>query len=58
MTNQATQAVYASKHKHIWGRDAALRYAINQGVHPSLYRLACFLYVVDKLDNPIKPQAL
>jgi len=45
MTNQATVALWAAKHKHIWGRHAALRYVQRRSVHPSLYRLACQLEV-------------
>lgn len=41
MTQQAATAVTASMHKHIWGRDAAYRYAMKRGVSPRLYRIAC-----------------
>lgn len=43
MTNEAQQAIHAAKHKHIWGRHAALRYIQRRYIPIGLYRLACQL---------------
>jgi len=40
MTLHATLAVYAAKHAHIWGHDAARSFALTRGVSPRLYRIA------------------
>lgn len=43
MTEKAAQAIYAAKHKHIWGRYATLGYVRNHNIPLSAYRLVCQL---------------
>ena len=40
MTNQATNAIIAAKFRHTWGSEASRKFCANNGVHPTLYRIA------------------
>jgi hypothetical protein len=43
--SQAQHAIHAARHRHIWGKVAARKYAMRHGVL-SAYRLACQLEAV------------
>ena len=52
-TDQAKNAIRAAKHRKQWGRAAARAFCYNRGVHPSLYRLACQLEAITKLQGEL-----
>lgn len=49
-SEEARNAIRAAKHRKQWGREAARKFCHNRGVHPSLYRLACQLEAIAKLQ--------
>ena len=50
-TDQARNAIRAAKHRKQWGRAAARAFCYNRGVQPILYRLACQLEAITKLQE-------
>jgi len=51
MTEKAAQAIYAAKHKHIWGRYSTMRYVRKHNIPLSAYRLACQLEAMEKEND-------
>jgi len=45
----AITAIIAADMRHIWGRDASLRFILNRGCPLSLYRLACQLHATERI---------
>ena len=45
----AQMALYAASNCRKWGRYATVCYCLNQGISPSLYRLACQLIAGEKV---------
>jgi hypothetical protein len=51
MTDQAMAAIRAAKNVKNWSRRNALAYAMNRGVHPSIYRLVRHLELLSQMEK-------
>lgn len=49
MTYEARFAIFAAKHRHQWGREAAKRYCERRGIPLALYYLACRLEAAERV---------